>query len=56
MILMAIFFVSRKDTANAIAYFQKALAIKECDDTRQKLDQLQGKEAFKLSEQICKNI
>lgn len=45
------YFASRKDTVNAIAYYQKALAIKEVDDTRQKLDQMQGKEAFALTEQ-----
>ncbi|QEC66811.1 alpha/beta hydrolase [Panacibacter ginsenosidivorans] len=45
------FFASKKDTATAISYYQKALAIKEVDDTRQKLNQMQGKEVFKLSEQ-----
>ena len=45
------FFAVKKDTANAIVYYQKALAIKEVDDTKYKLNQLQGREAFNLSEQ-----
>ncbi|CAN5801407.1 hypothetical protein BH10BAC2_BH10BAC2_40930 [soil metagenome] len=45
------FFIAKKDSANAIAYYQKALAIKEVDDTKQKLNQLQNKEVFKLSAQ-----
>ena len=45
------YFASGKDTVNAIAYYQKALAVREVDDTRQKLQQLQGKAVFTLSEQ-----
>ena len=44
-------FAAKKDTANAITYYQKALAVKEVEDTRQKLNQLQNKEVFNLSVQ-----
>ncbi len=40
---------SIKDTANAIAYYQKAFAISKSDETLQKLNALQGKEVFKLT-------
>lgn len=43
--------VVEKDTLNAIANFKKALAIRDNAYTKQKLDELEGKEAFKLSEQ-----
>ena len=46
---------SIKDTANAIAYYQKAFAISKSDETLQKLNSLQGKEVFKLTnEQLQK--
>jgi predicted alpha/beta superfamily hydrolase len=44
-------FVAKKDTLTAIANFKKALAIKDNQDTKQKLDALEGKEVFKLSEE-----
>jgi predicted alpha/beta superfamily hydrolase len=45
----------KKDTANAIVYYQKALAINKNDETKQKLNALQGKEVFKLTgEQLQK--
>ena len=48
---------ARKDTANAIAYFQKAFAINKSDATQQKLNALQGKEIFKLTkDQLQKYI
>ncbi len=42
---------AKKDTFNAIAYYKKALAIKDNPDTKQKLDALKGKETFKLTAQ-----
>ena len=46
---------ARKDTADAIAYYQKAFAISKTEETQQKLNILQGKEVFKLSnEQLQK--
>ncbi len=46
---------AKKDTADAIAYYQKALAIGKNDDTQQKLNALRGKEVFKLTnEQLQK--
>ncbi|HRI20139.1 MAG TPA: alpha/beta hydrolase-fold protein, partial [Panacibacter sp.] len=46
---------STKDTANAIVYYQKANAINKSDETLQKLNALQGKEVFKLTnEQLQK--
>jgi predicted alpha/beta superfamily hydrolase len=41
--------VEKKDTANAITNYRKALAIKENAYTKQKLNALQGKESFKLT-------
>lgn len=41
---------AEKDSANAIANYEKALSIKENADTRQKLNALEGKEVFNLSE------
>jgi predicted alpha/beta superfamily hydrolase len=40
-----------KDTLNAIINYKKALAIQDNADTRQKLNVLEGKEVFKLTEQ-----
>ena len=37
------YFVAVGDKANAIAQFQKALTLKEVEETRRKLDELQGK-------------
>ncbi len=36
------YFIDKKDTANAIVQFKKALSIKENADTRHKLEELQG--------------
>lgn len=36
------YFAVKKDTANSIMYYQKALAINDNDDTKQKLQQMQG--------------
>ncbi|HLO82414.1 MAG TPA: alpha/beta hydrolase-fold protein [Chitinophagaceae bacterium] len=41
----------KKDTANAIANYKKALAIQDNADTKRKLDALEGKAVFTLSEQ-----
>ena len=43
--------VAQKDTASAIAYYKKALAIHDNEDTKRKLNMLEGKETFKLSGQ-----
>ncbi len=43
------FFVAQKDTINAVVNFKKALAIKDTPETKQKLDELQGKGGFKLT-------
>lgn len=43
------FYAAKKDTANAMAYYQQALTIKEVADTRDKLNQLQHKQVFTLS-------
>ncbi|HEX5155545.1 MAG TPA: alpha/beta hydrolase-fold protein [Parafilimonas sp.] len=43
--------VSQKDTANAIANYKKALAIQDNDDTKRKLNELEGKEVFTLTPQ-----
>ena len=46
---------SLKDTANAIVNYQKAFAISKSEEIQQKLNTLQGKEVFKLSnEQLQK--
>jgi len=42
---------AKKDTINAIANYKKALAIHDNAETKQKLDALEGKEVFKLTEQ-----
>ncbi|NNV56781.1 alpha/beta hydrolase-fold protein [Limnovirga soli] len=42
---------AKKDTLNAIAYYEKALAINSNEETKQKLLQLQGKAAFTISAQ-----
>ena len=41
--------VAQKDTIKAIANYQKAFAITKSEDTKQKLDQLQGKSTFTLA-------
>lgn len=43
------YFVAKKDNANAIVQFKKALSIKENAETRQKLDELQGGRILKLT-------
>lgn len=44
------YFIDKKDTANAIIQFKKALSLKENADTRQKLEELQGsKKILKLN-------
>ena len=42
---------AEKDTANAIVNYKKALAMKENAYTKQKLNALEGKESFKLTQQ-----
>ena len=41
--------IAQKDTMKAIANYQKALAITKSEETKQKIDQLQGKAIFTLS-------
>jgi predicted alpha/beta superfamily hydrolase len=41
--------IAKKDTANAMANYKKAFAITKSEETKQKLDQLQGKAAFTLT-------
>jgi len=41
--------LAKKDTANAITNFQKAYAMTKSEDTKQKLDQLQGKSIFTIT-------
>ena len=41
--------VAKKDTAGAIANYEKAWAITKSEDTKQKLDQLQGKSTFSVT-------
>jgi uncharacterized protein len=43
--------VAEKDTVNAIANYKKALALQDNAFTKQKLNVLEGKEAFKLTSQ-----
>ena len=43
--------VAEKDTANAIANYKKALALQDNSYTKQKLNALEGKESFKLTQQ-----
>jgi len=43
--------VEQKDTANAIVYYKKALAIKENAFSKQKLSALEGKGSFNLTQQ-----
>ncbi len=43
--------LAQKDTVNAIAYYEKALAIHGNEDTKRKLNMLEGKETFKLTGQ-----
>lgn len=45
------YFSARKDTTNAVLYYQKALAINNNDDTNIKLQQMQGMAAPKLTAQ-----
>lgn len=42
-------FIARKDIINAVANYQKAFAITKSEDTKEKLDQLQGKATFTLT-------
>ncbi len=44
-------FAAKKDTLNAISFYQKALAINNNADTKQKLLEMQGKASFTLSPQ-----
>ncbi len=41
--------IAQKDTAKAIANYQKAFAITKSEETKQKLDQLQGKSTFTIA-------
>jgi len=43
-------FAAKKDTVNAITWYKKALDIKENEDTRRKLNAMEGKEVFTLTE------
>jgi tetratricopeptide (TPR) repeat protein len=45
------FFAEKKDTVNAIAWYKKALEVAEVADTRRKLDAMEGRDVFKLTEQ-----
>lgn len=45
------YFAARKDTANAIFYYNKALAINNNEDTKQKVLQMQGQKAPTLTAQ-----
>ncbi|MFT4154976.1 alpha/beta hydrolase-fold protein [Parafilimonas sp.] len=42
---------AKKDTGNAIVYYKKALALKDVAETKQKLNALEGKEVFALTQQ-----
>ena len=42
-------FAARKDTLNAIANYKKALAIQDVDETKRKLNEMEGKEVFTLT-------
>lgn len=42
---------AQKDTQNAIVNYKKALAIQDNDDTKRKLNELEGKEVFTLTPQ-----
>jgi uncharacterized protein len=44
------YFAARKDTANAMKWYEKALAVKENEETKQKLNALQGLAIFKITE------
>jgi predicted alpha/beta superfamily hydrolase len=44
-------FADRKDTVNAITWYKRALEVKEVEDTRRKLNAMEGKEEFKLGDQ-----
>jgi tetratricopeptide (TPR) repeat protein len=41
--------IAKKDTAAAITNYEKAWAITKSDDTKQKMDQLQGKSTFTIT-------
>ena len=41
--------IAQKDTVKAIANYQKAFAITKSEETKQKLDKLQGKSTFTLT-------
>lgn len=47
--------VAQKDTANAISFYKKALAIHDNEDTKRKLSLLEGAEAFTLTAQQLQN-
>ncbi|MEP6582955.1 MAG: alpha/beta hydrolase-fold protein [Ginsengibacter sp.] len=44
-------FAAKKDTANAIVYYQKALAVKDNEETKQKLQEMLGQPTFILTAQ-----
>src|SRR5215471_19305343 len=46
--------VAKKDTANAVTNYQKAFAITKSEDTKQKLDLLQGRSTFKVTAEDLK--
>ena len=48
--------VAKKDTAGAIANYEKAWAITKSEDTKQKIDQLQGKSSFTITPKDLKNM
>ncbi len=48
-------FAAMKDTAKAIAQYQKALAVQENADTRRKMEEMQGKVVYALSAAELKN-
>jgi len=46
--------VAEKDTMQAIVNYQKAFAMTKSDDTKQKLDQLQGRSTFAVTSEDLK--
>jgi hypothetical protein len=53
---MVIYWQRRKDTLNAIANYKKALAIQYAEETKQKINKLEGKEVFTLTPQQLQHM
>lgn len=49
------YFVAKGDTANAILYFQKSLAVQETLASREKLEALQGVQILQLKPEVLQN-